>query len=82
MAASTRGDKPTIFIAKLRFMKFLKETGPMEPPFKPHQKNDFALALVHEVIHLQSPTVDPENRELRAAEESRVWREVRVRTCR
>ena len=82
MAAWKRGDKPTIFIAKPRFMKFLIETGATEPPFTQQQKNDFALALVHEIVHLRNPSADPRDMELRPAEESRVWREVNLHAVR
>lgn len=82
MAAWTLGDKPTIFIARPRFMEFLIETGATAPPFTRQQKNDFALALTHEIAHLRNPSADPRNMELRPAEESRVWREVSVKAVR
>lgn len=82
MAASRLGDKPTIFIAKPRFTKFLIETGATAPPFTRQQTNDFALALTHEIVHLRNPSADPRNMELRPAEESRVWREVSVKAVR
>ena len=82
MAAWKLGDKPTIFIAKPRFMRFLIETGATEPPFTQQQKNDFALALVHEIVHLRNPSADPRDMERRPAEESRVWREVNLMAVR
>ena len=82
MAASQLDGKPAIFIAKARFMKFLVETGATEPPFSQQQKNDFALALVHEIVHLRNPAADARNLELRPAEESRVWREVNLEAVR
>lgn len=82
MAAWKVGDTPTILIAKSRFMRFLIETGATEPPFTQQQKNDFALALVHEIVHLRNPDADPRNMELRPAEESRVWREVNLQAVR
>ena len=82
MAAWKLGDKPTIFIAKPRFMKFLIETGATEPPFTQQQRNDFALALVHEIVHLRNPAADPRDMERRPAEESRVWREVNLMAVR
>ena len=82
MAAWKLGDKPTIFIAKPRFMRFLIETGATEAPFTHQQKNDFALALVHEIVHLRNPSADPRDMELRPAEESRVWREVNLMAVR
>lgn len=82
MAASQLDGRPAIFIAKARFMKFLLETGATEPPFGRQQKNDFALALVHEIVHLRNPAADARNLELRPAEESRVWREVNLEAVR
>ena len=82
MAASQLDGKPAIFIAKARFMKFLVESGATEPPFTQQQKNDFALALVHEIVHLRNPAADARNLELRRAEESRVWREVNLEAVR
>lgn len=82
MAASQLDGKPAIFIAKARFMKFLVETGATEPPFGQQQKNDFTLALVHEIVHLRNPAADPRNLDLRPAEESRVWREVNLEAVR
>ena len=82
MAAAKLNGRPTIFIAKPRFTKFLIETGATAPPFTTQQKNDFALALVHEIVHLQNPDADAGNVDLRAAEDSRVWREVSVQVVR
>ena len=82
MAAWKLGDKPTVFITKPGFMKFLIEGGATAPPFTPQHKNDFALALVHEIVHLLNPDADPRNPNLRAAEESRVWREVNLNVVR
>lgn len=82
MAAWKLGDMPTIFIAKPRFMKFLIETGATKAPFTQQQKNDFALALVHEVVHLRNPAADPADQKLRPVEESRVWREVSLKAVR
>ena len=82
MAASQLDGTPAIFIAKARFMKFLIETGATEPPFTQQQKNDFALALVHEIVHLRNPAANPRNFELRPVEESRVWREVNLEAVR
>ena len=82
MAASKLGDVPTIMIAKPSFMRFLIESGATEPPFTQQQKNDFALALVHEIVHLQNPDADPRDPQLRPAEESRVWRDVNMNVVR
>ena len=61
-------------------MRFLVETA--EPPFTQQQKNDFALALVHEIVHLRNPAADPRDTEARPAEESRVWRDVSLNAVR
>ena len=82
MAASDLNGKPTIFIAKPRFMKFLIEGGATVAPFTPQQKNDFALGLVHEIVHLQDSGARPDDPEFRAREESRVWREVDLQVVR
>jgi hypothetical protein len=82
MAASQLDGTPAILIAKPRFMRFLIETGATEPPFTQQQKNDFALALVHEVVHLRNPAADARDIGLRTAEESRVWREVNLMAVR
>lgn len=82
MAASQLNGTPAIFIAKARFAKFLLEAGTMEPPFTQQQKNDFALALVHEVVHLRNPAADPRDLDRRSAEEARVWREVSLEVVR
>jgi hypothetical protein len=82
MAASNIDGKPTIVIAKPRFTKFLIDGGATAPPFRPQQKNDFAVALVHEIVHLQNAGADPRNPELRMREESRVWREVSLNVVR
>lgn len=82
MAASNLDGRPTIFIAKARFMKFLIETGATAPPFTTRQKNDCAVAIVHEIVHLQNPEADPRDINRRAAEESRVWREVSLQVVR
>ena len=82
MAASQLDGAPAILIAKPRFMRFLIETGATEPPFTQQQRNDFALALVHEVAHLRNPAADASDMGLRTAEESRVWREVNLQAVR
>lgn len=65
-----------IVIARPRFIGFLLEGGRTSAPFTPQERNDFALALVHEVIHLQNPNRgDPAKLEDRMVEELRAWRE-------
>ena len=82
MAASQVDGFPAILIAKARFMRFLIESGATNSPFTQEQKNDFALALVHEIVHLRSSAVDLRDANLRTAEESRVWREVNLMAVR
>jgi hypothetical protein len=81
MAASRTAEMSTIFIGKPRFTQFLLEAGSTRAPFTEQQKNDFALALVHEVLHLQS-SADPRDAHGRLMEESRVWRDVSVHAVR
>ena len=71
----------TIFIGRPRFEKFLHEGGAPPDTFTAQQKTDFALALVHEVVHLQR-WVAPGSPAQRAREESNVWRDVTVEVVR
>ena len=71
----------TIFIGRPRFAKFLQEGGATAETFTPQQKTDFALALVHEVVHLQR-WVAPGSPAQRVREESQVWRDVTVNVVR
>ena len=82
MAAWRRDGTATIFIGKRRFEQFLLEGGATTSPFTQQQKNDFVLALVHEVVHLQNPDAHPRDPEMRAQEESRAWRAVTVEVVR
>lgn len=82
MAAWPRDDKATIFIAKPGLARFLAEGGAAVAPFTQQQKNDFALALVHEIVHLQNPHANPRDPEMRIREESRAWRDVTLEVVR
>lgn len=82
MAAWPQANKATIFISKPMFAKFLAEGNAAAPPFTQQQKNDFALALIHELVHLQNPAANPRDPEARALEESRAWRDVTLRVVR
>lgn len=82
MAAWPHADKPTIFISKVALTKFLLQGGNARTPFTQQQKNDFALVLVHEILHLQNPIGDSRDPIDRAREESRVWREVNLQFVR
>jgi hypothetical protein len=75
MASTRVGDKSTILIAKARFADFLS-SGPALAPFTQRQRNDFALALIHEIVHLQNPDATPHSAADYAREEFRAWRDV------
>ena len=78
MAATLVDGRPTIMIAKPRFHAFLREGGRLAAPFTPRQRNDFAIALVHEVYHLQNWRDDPENDEGRSLIETQAWHAVNL----
>lgn len=83
MAAGIAEGKPVIVIARPRFLGFLIEGGRMSAPFTQQQRNDFALGLVHEAVHLQNPDPgDPASLDSRLHEEFRAWREVSVNVVR
>lgn len=76
-AGRVEGNKAVIVIARPRFVGFLVEGGRTSAPFTQQQRNDFALGLVHEAVHLQNPDPgDPASLEGRLREELRAWREV------
>lgn len=84
MMASARPEgKPVIVIARPRFIEFLSDGGLGSAPFSRQQRNDFALSLVHEVVHLENPEISsattPEDH---LVEEQRAWREVDVNVVR
>lgn len=55
----------------------------MSAPFTQRQRNDFAIGLVHEAVHLQNPKPgNPARLEERLQEELRTWREVDVNVVR
>lgn len=75
--------KAVIVIARPRFVGFLVEGGRMSAPFTRQQRNDFALGLVHEAVHLQNPHPgNPASLEDRLNEELRAWREVNLNVVR
>lgn len=83
MASAKPEGKPVIIIARPRFIEFLSDGGLGSLPFSRQQRNDFALSLVHEVIHLESPGLSsattPHDH---LVEEQRAWREVDVSVVR
>ncbi len=81
MASGRPEGKPVIVIARPRFLDLLAEgTG---TSFNQQQRNDFALGLVHEVVHLQNANPgNPADLEDRLHEEFRAWREVDVNVVR
>jgi hypothetical protein len=77
MASGIVEGKLMIVIAGPRFLDFLLEGGRTSPPFTQRQRNDFAVGLVHETIHLEKEnTANPANFQERLAEEVRAWRKV------
>ena len=82
-AARVEDNKAVIVISRPRFAGFLAEGGRASPPFTQQQRNDFALGLVHEAVHLQNPEPgNPANLEERLSEELRAWREVNLHVVR
>lgn len=82
-AARVDDNKPVIVIARPRFVAFLIEGGRTSVPFTQQQRNDFALGLVHEAVHLQNPQPgDPARLDDRLLEELRAWREVSLHVVR
>jgi hypothetical protein len=82
MASGRTGATATIFVSQTRLASDLLNAGQLSPPFGPQQRNDFAIALVHEVLHLQNAQADPEDATTYAREELRVWREVNMHAVR
>jgi hypothetical protein len=83
MASGIVEGKLMIVIAGPRFLDFLVQGGRTSPPFTQGQRNDFALGLVHETIHLEKEnTANPANFQERLAEEVRAWRKVDLNVVR
>lgn len=82
MAARQAAGRSTIAVSKERFAAFLRESGGTTPPLTQRHKNDFAIALVHEIVHLRNPDANPHDPALRAAEESRAWQQVSIHVVR
>lgn len=82
MAARPAGGSSVIAVSKRRFAAFLREGGATGPPLTQRHKNDFAIALVHEIVHLRHPDTNPHDPALRAAEESRAWQQVSIHVVR
>ena len=83
MASGIVEGKPMIVIAGPRFLDFLLEGGRTSPPFTQRQRNDFAVGLVHETVHLEKDnTANPANFQERLAEELRAWRKVDLNVVR
>jgi hypothetical protein len=78
MAAARLDGQPTIFISMPRLDALLREPGHAIHPFSRQLINAFAIALIHEILHLQNPNADPREADSDAfsREESRVYREV------
>jgi len=83
MASGIVEGNPMIVISQPSFLAFLLEGGRKSVPFTQQQKNDFAIGLVHEVVHLQNPNRgNPARIEDRLPEELRTWREVDLNVVR
>src|SRR5712692_3413428 len=83
MASGIVEGKATIVISQPSFLDFLLDGGRTSAPFTRQQKNDFAIGLVHEVVHLQNPNRgNPARIEDRLPEELRTWREVDLNVVR
>jgi hypothetical protein len=83
MAAGIVDGKPTVIIPRVRFDKWLTDSGRRSAPFTRQQKNDFMLGLVHEAVHLQNPGAgNPNNPNDFVREELRAWREVSLNVVR
>lgn len=83
MASGIVEGKPMIVVAGPRFLDFLEEGGRTSPPFTQRQRNDFAIGLVHETVHLEKDnTANPASLQERLAEELRAWRKVDLNVVR
>src|SRR5712691_5938901 len=83
MASGIVEGNPMIVISQPSFLDFLLDGGRKSVPFTQQQKNDFAIGLVHEVVHLQNPNRgNPARIEDRLPEELRTWREVDLNVVR
>lgn len=83
MASARPEGKPVIIIARPRFIEFLTDGGFGSVPFTLQQRNDFALSLVHEVVHLENPNLGTATTfEDHLAEEQRAWRAVDLNVVR
>ena len=59
MASTREGGKAVIFLSKRHLAADLSNTGSIGTPFNARQRNDFAIGLIHEIVHLQNPEADP-----------------------
>ena len=83
MASGIVEGKPMIVINGPRFLDFLLEGERTSPPFTQRERNDFAIGLVHETVHLEKDnTANPANLQERLTEELRAWRKVDLNVVR
>jgi hypothetical protein len=83
MAAGIIEGRQTIIVPRMRFSRWLNDTGRIAPPFTRQQRNDFMLGLVHEAVHLQNPVAgSPTNPNDFVSEELRAWRAVTLNVVR
>jgi hypothetical protein len=80
LAAARLDGHPTIFISMPRLAAFLQEPGHSIHPFSRQLINTFAIGLIHEIVHLQNPSANPQDADPRTfvREEFRVYREVNL----
>jgi hypothetical protein len=83
MASGRPDGKPVIVISQPSFVDFLLDGGQMSAPFSQQQRNDFAIGLVHEVVHLENPNLpNLTTPQERLQEEVRAWRAVDLNVVR
>ena len=82
MVATAVDSIPTILVVKPRFVEFLEKSGRMAKPFTAQQRNDFAIAIVHEVVHLRESPAVARDQETFSEEELKTWLTVNLRVVR
>ena len=82
MASARIDGEERIFLSKSRFASDLRRYGRVGPTIPVQLKNDFALGLIHEALHLQSTAANPIDDDARAREEMRIWLAVTLHVVR
>ena len=78
MLATQLDGRAAIAIAKPGFAAFLLKGARQTAPFSQQQKNDFAIALMHETFHIQNWVGNPKSDEERALVETQAWHAVNM----